>query len=523
MGDALAGLGLTGALDQVLSAVVDALLNNTLTLIQDTSVTVTVTEHSYSEAHTSVSGNVINPDGAIGSEAGEDSVVPGTEVTQVENSLGEIVTVGAEGATIQGLYGTLVLHADGSYSYTPDGIAKSVGQSEVFTYTISDGSSSAEATLTIEIDGEWLTDDTAQAGIVYEYLVEDGVNMPEAVNYFWTGIVLGAPIGTSGSLTSQSISVEENTTQDLVLKVDAGSVLGVGTSVTVHVEVWDGADWSIYETYSDSQLLNLLGGGVGNISIPNVPQGEYRVKVDLGFSALSVLGSIKVGLESTITHLDEFNDTPKLFAAEGSLFENDAPGADGLPLSISVDGTTFESVSSDAALTIVGNYGSLEINADGSYTYTPDDRAGFGASTEVFYYQIGDEVATLTITIHGSLPDGSIPEIAAGLSAFSMDALVGEPDVVAIGEMSQADDEITAAWDHGLTESFSLDEGSYDLDLIFEDTDNTADPAMSDGLSTSVEKNTDSSSVVNVASDPFGYLVKDPLQEDESLQPAVTI
>src|SRR5690606_38076887 len=147
----LDSLGLTGSLDAVLGAVTDALLSNTLTVIQDTSVTATVTEHSFSGAGTPVTGNVIDPDGAAGGEAGEDSAVPGTTVTQVENGTGEVQTLTGGSATIEGAYGTLVINADGSYSYTANGDPASLGLSDVFTYTISDGTSSVEATLTVEV------------------------------------------------------------------------------------------------------------------------------------------------------------------------------------------------------------------------------------------------------------------------------------------------------------------------------------------------------------------------------------
>ncbi|NKC51780.1 hypothetical protein HED63_21530 [Ochrobactrum cytisi] len=168
---ALGNLGLTGSLDTVLGAVAEALLSNTLTLIQDTSVTVSLTEHSFVDGDTPVSGNVIDPDGAVTGEAGEDTIVPGTEVTQVAFSDGTVVQLVDGSATIDGAFGTLVINADGSYTYTPNGDTSSVGQSEVFTYTISDGTNSVEANLSINLDGELVADDTALAGVEYDYVV----------------------------------------------------------------------------------------------------------------------------------------------------------------------------------------------------------------------------------------------------------------------------------------------------------------------------------------------------------------
>src|SRR5690606_25216423 len=120
----------------VLEAVSDALLSNTLSLIQDTSVTVTLTEHSFENAGTPVTGNVIDPDVGETDEVGEDDVVPGTLVTHI--AVGDEDPVALEGGTqtIDGAYGTLTILDDGSYTYTPNGDPASVGQTEVFTYTI---------------------------------------------------------------------------------------------------------------------------------------------------------------------------------------------------------------------------------------------------------------------------------------------------------------------------------------------------------------------------------------------------
>ena len=138
------------ALDPVLDVLAEQLLSNTLTLLQSTEVEATLTEYSFEEDRTAT-GNVIDPDNGITGEQGEDKVTPGTEITQVEMD-GNIVLVPTGGsASINGLYGELEIHANGDYTYTANGDYAAQDKTEVFTYTISDGSTTDTADLNIVI------------------------------------------------------------------------------------------------------------------------------------------------------------------------------------------------------------------------------------------------------------------------------------------------------------------------------------------------------------------------------------
>jgi VCBS repeat-containing protein len=63
----------------------------------------------------------------------------------------------ATAGTFNGVYGTLVMHTNGTYTYTPYASTQSLAQGQVvqdsFTYTVSDGSLSDTGTLTISITG----------------------------------------------------------------------------------------------------------------------------------------------------------------------------------------------------------------------------------------------------------------------------------------------------------------------------------------------------------------------------------
>ncbi len=88
--------------------------------------------------------------------AGRDSDIDGDSLTVTAVSFNG--TSGTVGTALQGQYGTLVLRADGSYTYTPNDTAKALDEGEtgrdVFSYTVKDGGGLADtATLTVTVTG----------------------------------------------------------------------------------------------------------------------------------------------------------------------------------------------------------------------------------------------------------------------------------------------------------------------------------------------------------------------------------
>ena len=145
----LNNVGATGLLNTVLSSLADALLSNTLTLLQATDITTQLTETDFAnEALTG--GNVIT--GAGSSNGGTDDAQGGV-ITQVQIADGPIVVIPSNGSnvTVEGLYGVLTINSSGAYTYTAYGDPASIGGSEVFTYTLSDGNTVDTAKLTINI------------------------------------------------------------------------------------------------------------------------------------------------------------------------------------------------------------------------------------------------------------------------------------------------------------------------------------------------------------------------------------
>jgi VCBS repeat-containing protein len=86
----------------------------------------------------------------------EDAAVSGNVLANDTDVDVEPLTVTTPG-TYVGAYGTLVLAADGSYTYTPSAAAQGLDDGEVvsdsFGYTASDGTASDTATLTVNVSG----------------------------------------------------------------------------------------------------------------------------------------------------------------------------------------------------------------------------------------------------------------------------------------------------------------------------------------------------------------------------------
>lgn len=508
--NALNSLGLSQFVDGVLGALSEALLSNTLSLIQDTAVTVDVVEHGFSTPPAPASGNVIDPDGDVDGEPGEDIITEGTVVSQVTFGTGEPVLVGPEGAVIEGAHGFLQIFPDGSYTYTPNGQISSVGQSDVFTYTITDGTLTSEASLTINIDGARLTDDTVEAGIEYDYVTEPGISIPNAVNYSWAGVVAGLPLAPTGNLISAPITVAAGTTQDLTLNVSVGALASLGSGVTVFLEVFQNGAWSQYGQFGGGQLLSLLGsGGTGEISVLDVPAGTYRVRGQLTFSLVSVAGNVTIGLESTITNLNEL-EQGDVFAVSGNLYENDLlAGVEPIDLAVSADGIVFQSIPTGASLSIAGEFGSLLVNADGSYTYTPDGRAPVGSSVDTFEYQANVDgviqTATLTVNISGSVQGAEAPVATVELQ-------MDDGDVVPLGAFAEEGDaDADADADAGqLHDDIGLELGGDDEIALF--ADDAFDPDAEAGP---FAEGSPAETELVPAEQAEAFLTTDPLMEDE--------
>ena len=136
--------------------------------------------------------------------------------------------------------------------------------------------------------------------------------------------------------------------------------------------------------------------------------------MDVDGGLLGLDNSINVDLNSSINFLTQFV-VDEVQTATGKLFENDVFQDSVDKVYISADGTNFNSFTNTTI--VQGQYGTLEIDVNGDYTYTPDNTlAVFGGTlTDTFAYRI-------------EYPDGTVEQ--AEFNVFVTASGEGVPEVV---------------------------------------------------------------------------------------------
>jgi VCBS repeat-containing protein len=331
-----------------------ATVTMTVTGVNDGPITVNDTAAVQEDAALVATGNVLAND---------------TDVDQ-----GTVLSV-ANAGTLQGNYGSLVLNADGSYTYMLDNASLAVqslaaGQivTETFAYQATDGIAFTPATLTVSITG------TNDAPVV----VADVAVAQEDLTIIATGNVLA------------------NDTD-----VDQGAMLGVvdaGLFAGSYGQLTLAADGSY------SYALNNASLGVQSLAAGQVVTETFAYAATDGLIATPSM------LTVTITGT---NDAPVTVADAAAVQED---------LSISATGNVLindSDVDQGAVLGVLnagvfaGNYGQLTLAADGNYSYALDNAspgvqslAAGQVVTETFAYEATDgTVATpsaLTVSITGT-------------------------------------------------------------------------------------------------------------------------
>lgn len=271
-------------------------------------------------------------------------------------------------ATIPGI-GDLTINADGSYSFIP--AINYNGPVPLVTYTVTDGTLSDAATLTITVtpvnDAPIAADDTGTlaedttlsvpgtSGVLFNDTDIDGD--PLAVTQFVVGGIIFAP-GTTATMP------------------------GVG-QLTIN------ADGS----YVFTPIANFNGG---------IPDATYTVSDGHGGLATAVLRITVVPVNDAPVAADDSNTTVEDTVLTGGVLGNDTD-IDGDTLSVS----QF-TVAGDAAVyaggdtTTITGVGELTINVDGSYTFVP--AVDFSGPVPIVTYTASDshggtDNATLTLVV----------------------------------------------------------------------------------------------------------------------------
>ena len=358
-------------------------------------------------------GNVITGAGVVTSAAddgGADGVGQITNIATTTNS----VPVAGVAVTVPGLYGVLTINPDGSFSYAANTDASLDGiVQDVFTYTLSDGDGdTTTATLTLNVD--FGADDVPV--ITPEVLTVDETGGFDTVNG-QLDADFGADAAGASFAGNGQVNVNGLTSNGSPILVSYNNGLYTGTTANSGQAVFtlrinsDG-------TYTFTQLAA--------VDHPNTNNPNDRVDIQFGFTATDGDNDSR---DSTITVriLDDgpvaFNDVDNV-AESGTATGNvitgvgvvtsaaDNPGFDGEGRIVSVDGTPLSATS---AVTIQGQYGTLVMNPNGSFSYVANtDSSLDGILQDVFTYTLTDrdgDTTTATLTLNVDFGADDIPVV----------------------------------------------------------------------------------------------------------------
>ncbi|WP_160596141.1 Ig-like domain-containing protein [Qipengyuania aquimaris] len=445
----------------------------------------------------SASGNVITDAEANGDNGEDTQGADGAEVSAF--SFG--TDAGTVGAPLAGLYGSLTLNADGSYTYELDntnplvqGLDSDDSLTEVFDYTITDGDGdSSPTTLTITINGaddivtingldlttpeEVVDEDDLPEGSSPDAnaLVQDGsftVDSPDGLSVLTVG---GTAVWGNGETYPVSITGEFGTARitDVTVTTDAN---GDVVSATVSYE---------YEL-SDNTLEHDAAGEDDVTDSFEVVATDTDGSQDTASLDIQVIDDVPTAEDDTNSVVEGLGNS-----TSGNVYDGNGAGDNADELGADTDGTAGIEVTGvrtggegDAGaltavgtqVTISGTYGDLTIEDDGSYTYTlKTDSIPSSVTSETFTYQITDgdgdtDLAELVITLN---QDPNAPDITG-------DALLVYEDGLADGVQHGADSETAAG-------SFDVVTNGEDVTFTLEaDNGNTlTDPSVGDTLTTS--------------------------------------
>ena len=302
--------------------------------------------------------------------------------------------------------GELTLNADGSYSFTPNDNFN--GAVPVISYTVTDGAGDTDvSTLSINVTPSSDLSDADEA-------------VTTAEDTAVSGNVLGNAASVDGPLTVTSFTVDGNT-------------YTVGDTVTLaEGELTLNADG----TYSFTPNDNFNGA---------VPVISYTVTDGAGDTDVSTL-SINVTPSSDLSDADEAVTTAEDTAVSGNVLGN-AASVDG-PLTVTsftVAGNTYA-----AGDTVTLAEGELTLNADGSYSFTPNDN--FNGAVPVISYTVTDgagdtDVSTLSINV---TPSSDLSDADEAVTTAEDTAVSGN----VLGNAASVDGPLTVT-------SFTVDGNTY--------------------------------------------------------------
>jgi len=372
----------------------------TLTTPQANGETVSVTQSdptgNLSPAATITAPDITPPAAPNASINGAGTAVTGT------GEAGATVEVRNAGGT---LLGSTTVAANGSFAVSLSA-AQTAGQALSVTARDPAGNLSSAVPLTAPYDISAFDNNASAAVHLLPVVTNQNLGSANYVALVSLGLLnLDAQVLSTPSV---QFTVAPGHSLNATFTYDALLSIGVLSGYAVVVQRFNGTNWVAVDGNGTSSLLqlSLLNGDL--VSNSTLPPGQYRAFVTFdGALGVGLLGGLNVtGADSDFTDVA----SAQAIAHAGNVITDPGPGGavDIVSPQTQVQSVTFNGVTTTVAAggtTIQGSWGTLLINQNGSYTYTPSASAAAIGHTDSFTYTLIDrsdgelESATLTMTI----------------------------------------------------------------------------------------------------------------------------
>lgn len=363
------------------------------------------------------SGNVVEN---LDVNSGIDTVTVTTTIKSVEFN-GNVVSLNGLGAgetiNIEGKYGTLTIASNGDYTYEIDSdkfaSSPDYDESEVFTYTLEDianpSYTESSAELSIKIVREE-TDVVVVADTVVMSLSDPTVGPSEDTidpikDIETVGISLGPILNVNvlpDDTQSMSISVAEDTFRTVTFEATGvGVIVGTKTKdLLIYREDESTGNYVLVHTEEDWYTFVVLAGGAPALEL-TLPPGEYIALFQGELTGIGVVESTTLSVADDIT--TDYSTSTASGTKSGQVDSD-------LTELLSVDGTLLDG----GNIEVIGEYGTLSINADGSYVYTLNEYSAAEAKPygemESFSYMIDKDGEISKGRLNLKLDGGEVSE-----------------------------------------------------------------------------------------------------------------
>jgi VCBS repeat-containing protein len=337
--------------------------------------------------------------GVLGNDTpGADGLAGGGVVGVATGSNTAVALSTGTATAIAGTYGTLTLYADGHYTYQANANAVNADQIDHFVYTIKDGDGDTSTT-TLDIT---VTNVTLNAQNVTGSVFEAALDTVKNAGEFAASSVTGSNPGSTGELVTGTIS----------------NVFAAANGYTPQTTTTPYGTFTLDAAghYSYTLTSPIIGAQADNSTNNEVPVQHFTYTVvdtngnsTTGSVDITIVDDVPIASPDTGSTLEGGTLT---VSAVAGVISNDTPGADGLVggggvVGVATGTNTAVALSTGVNTVITGTYGTLTLQANGSYVYHANTNQVVPAgATDNFVYTIKDgDGDTSTTTLKISVAD----------------------------------------------------------------------------------------------------------------------